>query len=148
MKTRCLCLAAIALWSCIVAGCGKDRFDRVSLSGTVACEEMESVNGSILATPVQGGTGAPNVSAPITEGKFSFPKDQGPTVGSYIFEINLQIPGATPPPGQSPEGEIETGPEVTYRKTIEVPAGGSDNLSLEIKAADRVDTNKPAMGGN
>jgi hypothetical protein len=140
MKTRCLRLVAIALWSCVVAGCSGDSFDRVALSGTVTCEDMASVNGGILGTPAVGGTGAPNVSAPITDGKFSFPKELGPTAGAYIFEISLLIPGAKPLPGESPEGEVETGPEVAYRKTIEIPAGGSDSLTIELTAADRVDS--------
>lgn len=141
MKTRCLGIAgAIALLSCVVAGCGGDSFDRVPLAGTVTCEGMATVNGGILATPAQAGTSAPNVSAPVADGKFSFPAAQGPAAGSYIFEISLQIPGAKPPPGQSPEGEVETGPEVAYRKTIEVPKGGSDSLTIALTSADRVGT--------
>jgi hypothetical protein len=139
MRTRFLGIAgAIALLSCVVAGCGGDSFDRVPLSGTVTCEGMASINGGILATPAQVGTSAPNASVPITDGKFSFPAGQGPVAGSYLFEISLQIPGAKPPPGQSPEGEVETGPTVTYRKTIDVPEGGSDSLTIELTSADMV----------
>jgi len=138
---------ATALLSCVVAGCGGDRFDRVPLSGTVTCEGMQSINGGILATPAQAGTGAPNVSAPIADGKFSFPKERGPVAGSYIFEISLEIPGKQPTPGASPEGERETGPTITYQKTIDVPAGGSDSLSIELTSADRVgDSARPASG--
>jgi len=141
MRTRFLGIAgAIALLSCVVAGCGGDSFDRVALSGTVTCEGMASVNGGILATPAQPGTSAPNASTPVTDGKFSFPAAQGPVVGSYVFEISLQIPGAQPKPGQSPEGEVETGPEITYRKTIDIPKGGSDGLAIELTSADRVGT--------
>jgi hypothetical protein len=108
---------------------------------------MESINGGILATPARSGTSAPNVSAPVTDGKFSFPADRGPGAGSYIFEISLLVPGAQPMPGESPEGEVETGPEITYRKTIDVPQGGSDNLAIELTSADRVgDSAKPASG--
>lgn len=147
MKTRFLRIGAIALLSCVVAGCGGDSFDRVSLSGTVTCEGMESINGGILATSAETGTSAPNVSAPITDGKFSFPADQGPVAGSYVFEISLQVPGAQPAPGESPEGEVETGPEVTFQKTIEVPEGGSDSLSIGLTSADRVgDSDSPASG--
>lgn len=139
MRTRFSGIAgAVALLFGVIAGCGGDSFDRVALSGTVTCEGMASVNGGILATPAQVGTSAPNVSAPITDGKFSFPAAQGPVAGSYIFEFSLQIPGAKPPSGQSPEGEVETGPEVTYRKTIDVPQGGSDSLAIELTSADRV----------
>ena len=148
MRTRFLVVGgAVALMSCVVAGCGSNSFDRVPLSGTVACEGMASVNGGILATPAQTGTGAPNVSAPIANGKFSFPKAQGPVAGSYIFEISLEVPGATPPRGQSPDGERETGPMVTYRKTLDIPKGGSDSLSIELTSADRGgDSAKPASG--
>ncbi len=139
MRTRFWGIAgALALLCCAVAGCGGDSFDRVALSGTVTCEGMATVNGGILATPAQTGTSAPNVSAPIADGKFSFAAAQGPVAGSYIFEISLQIPDAKPPAGQSPEGEVETGPSVTYRKTIDVPKGGSDSLAIQLTPADRV----------
>ncbi|NLF72551.1 MAG: hypothetical protein GX575_26250 [Candidatus Anammoximicrobium sp.] len=124
--------------SCFVAGCGGDSFDRVPLAGTVTCDGMESINGGILATPAQEGTGAPKVSGPITDGKFSIPAAQGPVAGSYIFEISLQIPGMQPKPGSSPEGERETGPTITYRKSIDVPAGGSSSLTIALTAADKV----------
>lgn len=138
---------AIALLSCAVAGCGGDRFDRVSLAGTVTCDGMQTINGGILATPATAGTNAPNVSAPISDGKFTFPADLGPVAGSYIFEISLLVPGAQPAPGQSPEGEVETGPEVIYQKTIEVPKEGSDSLAIELTAADRLrDPDAPASG--
>ncbi len=149
MRTRFLGIAgAMALLSCAVAGCGRDSFDRVPLSGTVTCEGMASVNGGILATPAESGTSAPNVSGLIADGKFSFPAGQGPVAGSYVFEIDLQIPGAKPLAGQSPEGEIERGGlTVAYRKTIDVPQGGSDSLVIDLAAADKVgDSDAPASG--
>jgi hypothetical protein len=139
MKTRCLRIVSIALLACVVAGCGGgDDFDRVPLSGTVTCEGMESINGGILAMPTESGTSAPNASAPIADGKFSFPEGQAPVAGTYIFEVNLQVPGQQPAPGESPEGEVETGPEITFRKTIDVPEGGTDSLSIDLTSADRV----------
>ena len=139
VRSRFLRIAcAIALLSCLVAGCGGDSFDRVPLSGTVTCEGMENPTGGILATPAQAGTDAPNVVWPIADGKFSIPRDQGPVPGSYIFEISLQVPGEQPAPGEAPEGDVEAGPEITYRKTIDVPEGGSDSLSIELTSADLV----------
>jgi hypothetical protein len=139
MRTRSARIAiAIALLSCVIAGCGGDGFDRVSLSGTVTCEGMDSVNGGIIATPAETGAGAPNVSTPVTDGTFSFPADLGPVPGSYIFEINLLVPGEQPAPGESPEGEVETGPEITYQKTVDVPEGGSDSLTIDLTSADQI----------
>lgn len=148
MSTRFLRMGwVVVLLPCLLVGCGGDSFERVPLSGTVTCEGMASVNGGILATSAQAGTKAPNVSAPIADGKFSFPKAQGPVAGSYLFEISLEVPGAQPKPGQSPEGERESGPTVTYQKTIDVPKGGSDSLTIALTAADRVgDAAKPASG--
>lgn len=149
MRSRWLRIGcAIALLSCFIAGCAGESFDRVPLSGTVTCEGMEDPSGSILASPAESGTGAPNVGAVITDGKFTFPKDQGPGAGSYIFEISLLVPGEQPAPGEAPEGEVETGPEVVYRKTIDVPEGGSDSLSIELTSADLVgDADAPPASG-
>lgn len=150
MRSRFLRIAcAIALLSCFIVGCAGEEFDRVSLSGTVTCEGNANPSGSILASPATSGTGAPNVGAPITDGKFSFPSGQEPVAGSYIFEISLLVPGEQPAPGESPEGEVETGPEVVYRKTIDVPEGGSGSLAIELTSADLVEGDSagpPASG--
>ena len=148
MMSRWLRIAcAVALLSCFIVGCGGDAFDRVPVSGTVTCEGMENPSGSILASSAEPGTEAPNVGAVITNGKFSFPSGQEPVAGPYIFEISLQVPGAEPLPGESPEGEVETGPEVLYQKTIDIPEGGSESLSIELTSADLVeDPDAPASG--
>ena len=90
------------------------------------------------------------MGAPITDGKFTFPSGQEPVAGSYIFEIGLQVPGAQPAPGESPEGEVETAPEVLYQKKVEIPEGGSDGLSIELTPADLVveKSGAPASGEN
>lgn len=130
---------AIAVFACFIAGCG-DEFDRVPVSGTVTCEGMESPSGSILASPAEATTEGPTVGAPITDGKFSFPDGEEPIAGSYMFEISLLVPGAkAPDASESPEGETETGPEVTYRKTIDIPEGGTESLSIELTSADRAE---------
>ena len=140
MRSRFLRIScAVALLSCCIVGCGGDGFDRVTVSGTVTCDGDANRSGSILAMPAEAGTDAPNVSAVITDGKFSFLPDQSPVAGSYIFEVSLLVPGEEPAPGESPEGEVETGPEITYRKTIDVPEKGSDNLSIELTSADKLD---------
>ena len=140
MRPRFLRIAcAIALLSCFLVGCADDSFNRVPVSGTVTCEGNASPAGSILASPATPGTDAPNVGAPITDGKFSFPAGQEPVAGSYIFEISLLVPGEQPDPGESPEGEVETGPEVIYRKTLDIPEGGSDSLAIELTSADLVE---------
>ncbi|MBN1858311.1 hypothetical protein JW848_03795 [Candidatus Bipolaricaulota bacterium] len=140
MMSRFLRVAsAVALLFGFVAGCGGgDGFDRVAISGTVTCEGMENPSGSFLASAAEASTKAPNVSAPVTDGKFSVPADQGPVPGSYMFEVSLLVPGAQPAPGESPEGEKESGPEVMYRKKVDIPAGGSDSLSIDLTAADKV----------
>ncbi len=131
---------AVALASCFMVGCGGDQFGRVPVAGTVTCEGIENPTGSILATPAQAGTGAPNVGAPITDGKFRFSREEAPVPGSYTFDISLQVPGEQPDPADMPEGEVETGPEVLYRKTVDIPEGGTESLSIEVTSADRVQT--------
>ncbi|MCP4576699.1 MAG: hypothetical protein GY846_10500 [Deltaproteobacteria bacterium] len=79
----------VAVFSFIVGCGGGDGFDRVAISGTVTCEGVDSPEGSIMGSAAAAGTEAPNVSAPLTGGKFSIAKDQGPVAGSYTFEISL-----------------------------------------------------------
>ena len=149
MSSRFLPVAgAIALLCCSLAGCGGDQFNRVPVSGTVTCEGNDSPSGSILATPAEAGAGAPNAGTSITDGKFSFPPDQAPVAGSYIFEIGVQVSGEQPDPADMPEGEVETGPEVLYRKTVDIPEGGSESLSIELTSADKVrdDSAMPESG--
>ena len=133
-------VACVMAWlACFLLGCGGDGFNRVAVSGTVTCEGFDSPAGSIVATPAQTETGAPNVSTAVTDGRFSFSADQRPVPGSYIFEFSLELPGAAAPdPSESPEGERETGPTVTFRQTVEIPEGGADNLSIELTQADLV----------
>jgi hypothetical protein len=133
-------VACVVAWlCCFLVGCGGDSFSRVAVSGTVTCEGIASPSGGVVATPAQSGTGAPNVSTNITDGKFSFPANQGPVPGSYIFEFSLEVPGAAAPAAsESPEGERETGPTVTYRKTVEIPERGTESLSIELTPADLV----------
>lgn len=128
----------VALLLSFIVGCGGgDGFSRVPISGTVTCEGMDAPpNGSILATIAATGTEAPNISWPLEGGKFSIPADQGPIAGSYKFEISIITGEAAE--GESPEGETETGPEVVYQKTVEIPAGGSDSLTIDLTAADKI----------
>ncbi len=139
MRFRFLRIAcAVALLSCFIVGCGGgDAFDRVAVSGTVTCEGMESLTGSILASSAGEGTDAPNAAAPLVDGKFTFPAEQSPVAGSYMFEISL-VTGEAAPAGESPEGEVETGDEVVYQKTVDIPEGGSDSLSIDLTSADLV----------
>lgn len=139
MGSRYAVAFVVACVACLLVGCGGDGFNRVAVSGTVTCEGIDSPTGSIIATPAQAGTGVPNVSTAVTGGRFSFPADQGPVPGSYIFEFVLEMPGAqAPDPSESPEGERETGPTVAYRKTVEIPDGGTDDLSIELTRADLI----------
>ncbi len=131
------CVVAF-LFSFIVGCGGGDGFDRVGISGTVTCEGVESPSGSIMASIAAAGTEAPNVSWPLEGGKFSIPADQGPIAGSYKFEISI-VTGEAAAAGEAPEGEVETGPEVLYKTTVEIPAGGSDSLAIDLTAADKVD---------
>lgn len=128
-----LCL--VAAFSVIVGCSGGDSFDRVPIAGTVTCEGVDNPSGSIIGSSATPGTEAPNISAPLTDGKFSIPKDQGPIAGAY--KIDIGIATAEDVGGSAPEGETETGPEVMYQKTIDIPAGGSDSLTIELTAADK-----------
>jgi hypothetical protein len=141
-KSRFVQVAAgIAVLCCTLVGCGGDGFDRVPLSGTVTFEGDASRSGFITATPATAGTGAPTATAVIENGKFSFPLNQGPIAGSYIFEVNLNVPDKlTPTSGDQsrPEDANETGAtQVTYQKTLDVPAEGNSGFAIEVTSADQ-----------
>ncbi|NLX94907.1 MAG: hypothetical protein GXY83_01895 [Rhodopirellula sp.] len=141
MRSRFLLITCTVAWlCCFLVGCGGDGFDRVPVSGTVTCQGIENPSGGLVATPAQAGTGAPNVSTIVTDGKFGFPADRGPVAGSYIFEFSLLDPTKGPPAvgGENPEDARETGPTIPFRKTVEIPEGGGDSLSIELTPADRV----------
>ncbi len=136
MRSRSLrVVSAIALLSCLIVGCGGGDFDRVPVAGTVTLDGA-NVSGSILATPAELDAEAPNVSTAVDDGKFSFSADQAPVAGSYVFEIAVAAEGATDVAG--PDGDVETETAATYRKTVDIPAGGSESLSIELTAADIV----------
>ncbi len=128
----------VAVFSFIVGCGGGESFDRVPISGTVTCEGVDNPSGSVIGSSATAGTSAPNISAPLTDGKFSIPKDQGPVAGSYEFHIGIAT--GEDIGGSAPEGETETGPEVVYKKTVEIPEGGSDSLTIELTAADKAET--------
>ncbi len=141
MGSRFAVACLVAWLACFLVGCGggRDGFNRVAVSGTVTCEGIDSPAGGIVATPAQPGTGAPNAYTVITGGSFNFPTNQGPVPGPYIFEFSLEVPGApAPDPSESPDGVRETGPTVTYRKKVEIPERGTDDLSIELTRADLI----------
>lgn len=75
------------------------------------------------------------MTATIEGGKFSFPPGQGPVAGSYVFEVSLSIPDKEP---LSAEYANEAGGNtVSYQKTLDVPADGSDSFAIELTSADR-----------
>jgi len=129
---------AAALLTCLLVGCGGDGFSRVPLSGTVDFEGDGSRSGFITATPESAGNGGPNVSAAIENGAFSFPADQGPVAGPYIFEVSLTVPDETSDDGgESAPGDAEEtgGNTLTYSKSMAVPEGGSDSFVIELTSA-------------
>jgi hypothetical protein len=138
---------AVALASCFMVGCGGDQFGRVPVAGTVTCEGIENPTGSILGTPADASTEAPNVGTAVTDGKFRFAPEEAPVAGSYVFDISLQVPGEQPDPADMPEGEVETGPEVLYQKTVDIPEGGTESLAIELTSADLAEGDESGTSG-
>ncbi len=69
-----------------VAGCGKSGPARASVSGTVTFDGAPVEEGMIEFIPFPGVVGPP-VQIAIKDGKFSSPKDSGPTVGKNNVQI-------------------------------------------------------------
>lgn len=77
--------AAAALVS--VPGCGvEDSIPRASTSGVVYTDGVELASGAVRFVPVEG-TPGPAVVAPVRDGYFALPAENGPIVGTHRIEI-------------------------------------------------------------
>ncbi|WP_145342313.1 hypothetical protein [Rosistilla ulvae] len=122
-------------------GCGGDGFDRVPFSGTVSVDGGVNRNGWMRGSSATAGTGSPNVTAVIENGKFAFPAERGPVPGSYNFEVTVTVPGKERESvGEVPAGVTESNETyITLQKTLVVPEGGGDGVVVEVTSADVVE---------
>lgn len=119
----------------ILSGCGGKDFNRVPVAGTIACEGISDPSGYIIASPTTPGTSAPNASATIENGRFTFGEGQEPVPGEYMFEFHFLESKTTT---QSSDGEIETGPTIAYRTKVQIPDSGSQSLAIELSTRERI----------
>ena len=77
------CCLGMALLFVAVAGCSRVEGYH-SISGTVLLDDQPLKKGVITLFPTGSGT---TVGGEIVDGKFSLPRDRGPTPGKYRVEI-------------------------------------------------------------
>jgi hypothetical protein len=67
-------------------GCGRGGLERIAIQGNVTFEGQPLMEGDIVFAPRQ--QGLPMSVGEISSGKFSIPKDKGPSPGSYDVKIS------------------------------------------------------------
>jgi hypothetical protein len=104
---RALC-AVFALVVCFICGCGGGAADsggRLAISGTIHYKNEPVQNGSIEFVPHPGVK--TTSGSTITNGRFSFPREQGLEPGAYTVKISAMevIPPSEPGglPGPDPK---------------------------------------------
>ena len=133
-------LVYAAILPCLfLAGCGPSGPERAEVTGSVKLDGQQVAEGAINFFPTEGTTG-PEAGAPITDGKYSIPRSQGPVVGKHRIvltkfgDTGKMMQDPTRPPGtmMKERGNVMP-PEVSSNSTLvrEVKSG-TNRLDFDI----------------
>jgi len=134
---RLLLPAALAL---LAAGCGGDKLNRQAVSGTVTYKGKPIVRGTVTFAPADKG-GPTQVTATVEDGKFSLPKEAGPSPGKYKVRFEafeqLQYGPATPGDPAPPAKKLDQEPlpakyGAESKVEAEVKAGGPNEFEFKL----------------
>jgi hypothetical protein len=75
----------------LLGGCGKGDIARLPLHGTISLPSGEALTGSITFVPLEG-TPGPGATATISEGRYQFDRENGPTAGPHRVTVMRAIP--------------------------------------------------------
>lgn len=132
----------LILFPCL-SGCGGDGYERIALSGAASLDGNPIKSGGITAYPDPDASGnkgkqLPTARTAIVDGKFEFIGTSRPGAGTYIFEVTAYSASEEQNAAPSPDGEDESNANSdVYRKSLEIPAGGSTEFKIELTAADK-----------
>lgn len=116
-----VCLGILLLG---IAGCGDDLGNRQEISGAVTLQGRPLGDGSIEFTPLEPSAEETKSGAPIVQGKYSIPREQGLAPGKYRVRITAGTPTPELAPGELPG---PSGPSSVER----IPAAYNVNSKLE-----------------
>ena len=128
--------ASSALIMCLVCGCGGggDAGGRLAVSGTVHYKGEPVQTGSIEFVPHPGVK--TQSGSPITNGRFSIPKDKGLEPGAYTVKISAMeaVAGGEPGglPGPDPKELIPAKYNTKSTLTKEIKTGET-NLEFKLE---------------
>ncbi len=118
-------------------GCGPARIDRAPVGGEVTLDGAPLESGYIAFQPLAGG---PSAGGEINGGRFSIPREEGPSPADYRVEIisykstGRQI--ADPDrPGQTTEEKRQIIPAKYNAKSdlqVTIPAGGKLDMNFPL----------------
>ena len=114
-----------------VAGCGSgDGLDRQTISGTVTLDGKPLTTGVVRLDPTSVSAGT-QVSAMISDGKYSLGKDVGPVPGIYKVQISsAEDTKFTLPAGKTP-GEVAT---PIAKELVPAKYNVKSDLTMTVKA--------------
>lgn len=121
-------------------GCGASGPKRYKVTGTASYKGSPIPNGAITFLPEDPATGAMG-GAPIKDGKFEIPQQNGLIAGKYKVAITYPDPKGTPPPkeGDAPGESREVRdllPAEYNRDTklrAEVKSDGTNDFPFDLK---------------
>lgn len=112
----------------LLSGCGGERIERCSVSGSVRLDGQPLAEGTILFSPQAQG---PSAGGEIRDGVFTLSEQEGPSPGPYLVEIN-----AYRPTGKT-ERDAATGETITLAESIIPPRyNRNSTLTVEVKAGE------------
>ena len=115
-------------------GCGgaSDDLPRQSVSGTVTFDGQPLSQGRIQFEPASAEAKIP-AGGEITDGRYSIPRDQGPTSGDYRIMITSSV-ARTPAGDKSPGAEPPKGVAKIHSPAVElIPKEYNSNTTLKAK---------------
>ena len=136
MYSRYVFLCGAALLAAF-AGCGSDNPDGIPVSGEVSFQGKPLDQGAIEFTPLDASHRMSG--APISEGEYSIPAEQGLSAGKYQVRITSTAGGAEvdpdQPPGESGTPAKERIPaefNTQTKQEVEVKEEGDNTFKFEI----------------
>jgi len=126
---RRLVVGAIALFLCLVGGCGGDARGRHAISGTVKIDGKPLDTGNISFQPIDGQNTAGGGT--ISDGRYHVPREGGLVPGKYAVIINSPVPGTG---GGADENSLPGDPPAPPKEMIPAEWNSESEHTIEVKS--------------